>query len=438
VSRSTARISLSEKTGKSGKILAPGLHAYQKNQIRIETEELPINAEIPVTQKQTVVAKNSGSVVRFGVKTEVEAALAVLKLGDGSFVPAGSVAKLNGGAEEFVVGYDGQTYFTGLKSQNIVEIELSGGRCLAEIQLCRTIGSTNLHRRCGVPMKFIAKCAKIVGQSILIWTLWTGSAAAQSCTFTIADMDWGDIDLGLDVNFDLTGTMAVNCTGTASTNIRHCLNIGSGPRGVNGDGSIRYMLDGATQLQYNLYKTSFRNSIWGSVYWGLSPTPPGVFITLNSSGTASQTRTIYGRIFFGQTALTLGIYSSSFSGNDARFDYGYSGVFTSCTGTPTFSVNAPFNVSARHTGSCTVSATTLDFGTQRVLDNDVDATNTVTVTCTNGACYSVGLNEGTTSGGTTTTRKMEGQTSSATIDYQMFQDAARTTNWGNASGSWVT
>lgn len=287
-------------------------------------------------------------------------------------------------------------------------------------------------------MKFIVWCAKIVGQSILIWTLWTGSASAQSCTATQTDINWGDIDLGLNVNFDLTGTLTLNCTGTPSTIIRYCFNIGSGTGGVNGDGSIRYMLDGATQLQYNLYKTSSRTLVSGSVYWGLSPTPSGVFITLNSSGTATHTRTIYGRIFSGQTALTPGTYSSSFSGIDAQVDYGYSGVFTSCTATPTFSVNAPFTVSARHTGSCTVSATTLDFGTQGVLDNDVDATNTVTVTCTNGASYSVGLNEGTTSGGTTTARKMVGQTSSATIDYQMFQDAARTTNWGNASGSWVT
>jgi outer membrane usher protein len=120
------------KTGKSGKILAPGLIAYRKNVIRIDTNNLPINAEIPETQKQVTVAPNSGTVARFGVQTSTSNGLVELRLSDGSFPPAGTLARLNGADEEFVVGYDGQTYFTGLKSRNIVEVDLSGGRCLAE------------------------------------------------------------------------------------------------------------------------------------------------------------------------------------------------------------------------------------------------------------------------------------------------------------------
>jgi outer membrane usher protein len=119
------------RTGKSGKILAPGLIAYRKNVIRIDTNNLPINAEIPETQKEVTVAPNSGSVARFGVQTSTSNGLVELRLSDGSFPPAGTLARLNGADEEFVVGYDGQTYFSNLKPQNSAVLELTSGECTA-------------------------------------------------------------------------------------------------------------------------------------------------------------------------------------------------------------------------------------------------------------------------------------------------------------------
>lgn len=285
-------------------------------------------------------------------------------------------------------------------------------------------------------MKFIASCIRRVGELALMYCLWTGGAAAQSCTFSIPNMDWGDIDLGLNVNFDNFLLMSATCTGTPNTTVRFCTNFGAGSGGVNSNGLIRYMKSGGDQLQYNLYKSSAVSGVWGSRYWGLPPTARDWSVALGASGSRTINLTFTGRIFSGQTSVPPGSYSSSFDGIEAQVDYGYNTVLSNCTtSTPTYSVSVPFSVSARYMVSCTVSATTLDFGTQGVLDSDVDSTSAVTVTCTNGASYSVGLNEGTTSGGTTTTRKMVGQTSSATINYQMFQDAARTDNWGNASGS---
>ena len=84
--------------------------------------------------------------------------------------------------------------------------------------------------------------------------------------------------------------------------------------------------------------------------------------------------------------------------------------------------------------SCTInSASTLDFGTQGVLTANVDQTSTIAVQCTNTAPYNIGLNAGTSSGATVTTRKMVN--GAATVSYSLFSDSGRTTNWGNTVGT---
>ncbi len=66
------------------------------------------------------------------------------------------------------------------------------------------------------------------------------------------------------------------------------------------------------------------------------------------------------------------------------------------------------------------------------LASNIDTTSSVFVTCTNNLPYDIGLNEGTTAGGTTTTRLMDN--AGTTVSYQMFSNAGRTTNWGDAVG----
>ena len=78
--------------------------------------------------------------------------------------------------------------------------------------------------------------------------------------------------------------------------------------------------------------------------------------------------------------------------------------------------------------TCLISATSLAFGTYTGVQ--VDATGTVSVTCTNTTPYNVGLSAGLATGATVTTRKMTGP-SGALLNYALFSDTGRTTNWGN-------
>lgn len=77
--------------------------------------------------------------------------------------------------------------------------------------------------------------------------------------------------------------------------------------------------------------------------------------------------------------------------------------------------------------TCTLAYTNLTFGTYT--GTLLTGVNRARVNCTRGTQYTLGLNAGTGSGATTTTRKMT-SSSGATLSYQVFQDAARTINWG--------
>ncbi len=98
------------------------------------------------------------------------------------------------------------------------------------------------------------------------------------------------------------------------------------------------------------------------------------------------------------------------------------------TATTTFSVNATV------LSVCSVSASALNFGNYDPTSaTDLDASTTLDVLCTDGTSFTVGLNQGTASGATVSSRAMVNGAN--TLDYALFQDAGRTTNWGNTPGS---
>lgn len=92
-----------------------------------------------------------------------------------------------------------------------------------------------------------------------------------------------------------------------------------------------------------------------------------------------------------------------------------------------------FTVTATVISTCDVSATDLSFGNyDPVSVTDLDATNTVTVNCTDGTAYDIGLNAGIGAGATVATRKLTN--GGNTLDYTLYQDAPRTTVWGDTVG----
>jgi len=94
-----------------------------------------------------------------------------------------------------------------------------------------------------------------------------------------------------------------------------------------------------------------------------------------------------------------------------------------------------FLVTATVLKFCTVVATPLAFGNY-TSSADALSTSTITVTCTAGTGYNIGLNAGAAAGATVTTRQMSGTTvTAARLDYFLYSDSGRTTNWGNTVGT---
>lgn len=88
-------------------------------------------------------------------------------------------------------------------------------------------------------------------------------------------------------------------------------------------------------------------------------------------------------------------------------------------------------VSSTIQASCSVSASALAFGTYS--GSQLDATTTVDVTCTNTTPYNIGLNAGTGTGATVSSRKMTA--GSTTLNYALYSDSGHATNWGNTVGT---
>lgn len=94
-----------------------------------------------------------------------------------------------------------------------------------------------------------------------------------------------------------------------------------------------------------------------------------------------------------------------------------------------------FQVRITIQAECRVNAATvLDFGTAGVIAANIDQQSAISVQCTNGTPYNVGLNFGTGAGGSITNRFMTGP-AGATVAYNLYRDTARTLPWGNTVGT---
>jgi spore coat protein U-like protein len=93
-----------------------------------------------------------------------------------------------------------------------------------------------------------------------------------------------------------------------------------------------------------------------------------------------------------------------------------------------------FTVSTNVTASCAVSGSDLTFTDVDPLANASTATNgtsTVSVTCSNTTPYDVGISAGAASGATVSARKMTHTDTTSTLNYALYSDSARSTNWGD-------
>lgn len=122
------------KTGRSGKILVPGLRAYDENIVSIDPGNLPLDAAVGATRQTVRPAHHAGTKVDFGVSTDPQEAIVELLDGNQRPIEVGGRVILNGDeTSDLIVGFDGEVYLQGLAPRNQLEVRYPDGQnCNAE------------------------------------------------------------------------------------------------------------------------------------------------------------------------------------------------------------------------------------------------------------------------------------------------------------------
>ncbi|WP_348264700.1 spore coat U domain-containing protein [Telmatobacter sp. DSM 110680] len=213
------------------------------------------------------------------------------------------------------------------------------------------------------------------------------AAAQTGCTLSITTLNFGVYNAAL-LNGTATGT--VICAG--SWNIP--LNAGTGAGATE---TIRKMTGpGGAELSYELFTNAARTTNWGNTTGN------------EATGTGNATITVYGQIPAGQY-FAQGTYSDTVS-----------------------SATESFTVTVQIQATCTIAANPLNFGAYS--GASLDASTSLSVSCTKAAAYNVGLSAGAAPGATVTNRSMTGPAASL-LSYKLFSNSGYSTNWGNTVGT---
>lgn len=107
----------------------------------------------------------------------------------------------------------------------------------------------------------------------------------------------------------------------------------------------------------------------------------------------------------------------------------------SCINLDALAVSSTGNleISAIVPSQCAVQSAALPFGSYAASALQQNAQ--IGVACSNGTSYTVSLDAGTGSGANVATRKLSTADGVDTLNYGLYQDAARTRSWGNSTGS---
>jgi outer membrane usher protein len=123
------------RTGSGGTLIIPNLRPYDRNKIRIEANDLPLDAELAGEEQSVRPGARQGVVVDFHAKPS-RSALARVQLKDGRPLPAGSSVRLEGRTDEFISAPGGEVYITGLaKKKEIALATWANGSCEFEVSL---------------------------------------------------------------------------------------------------------------------------------------------------------------------------------------------------------------------------------------------------------------------------------------------------------------
>jgi spore coat protein U-like protein len=266
-------------------------------------------------------------------------------------------------------------------------------------------------------------CIRLCATAFLIMAgpCATRAQVSPYCTATNTNFDFGTLTINSLVGANTTATVTSTCVPgypVQSTTNLFCYSIGSGASGN------RSLKSGAYSIRYEIYNDAAATT---------ACEPEGVFSTPSCYTTGpfpvtkpeSATKTLYARIVSYSTNLPPGTYTDSYTGAQATVNNWGAGSFH-CGG---HYAETPFTLTLALAPSCSMTANNLVFPGAG-FDTAIDASTTLSVTCTNTTPYSVSLSNGNGVGATFATRKMT-SSSGKTVNYNLYRNAARTSIWAD-------
>lgn len=247
----------------------------------------------------------------------------------------------------------------------------------------------------------------------LLAALWLVLAPAPAralvfnCIVTATDINFGTFS---GTKLTATGTVTITCSGFLNNQVQVKLSTGS-----SGAFLARTMKNGTKSLIYNMYTDAAATQIFGDGTGGSqTASVPINFTVVSPPGPEVTGRATVFAVLPAQPTPPVGSYSDLI-------------VVTLSTGDTT-----TFHVMVNVPPSCSVAASNLNFGNYNMVQ--LDAATTVTTTCTSGSPYNIGLNQGVAAGATVANRMMSGPGANR-LNYSLFSNTARTTNWGDTVGT---
>jgi outer membrane usher protein len=120
-------------TDAHGNALIPRLRAYDRNVIRIDQRDLPLDVEIGTLKLDAVPYLRSGVEIIFPVKHSRGATLTI-HLDDGNAMPVGALVEVVGRDETYTVGYEGQVYISDFDPTTRLSAAWNGKSCEFDVR----------------------------------------------------------------------------------------------------------------------------------------------------------------------------------------------------------------------------------------------------------------------------------------------------------------
>lgn len=115
-------------TGADGTLVVPSLRAFDRNMIRVDDSDLPLDVRIAETERPVRPFARAGAIVSFDVRRERGVLMQIL-LEDGSPLPAGAMVRADGTPDIHVAASGGEVYVPSLDGAATFEASWEGRSC---------------------------------------------------------------------------------------------------------------------------------------------------------------------------------------------------------------------------------------------------------------------------------------------------------------------